>query len=497
MDVSQILVGLQTAIKPINLFFCFLGVVLGQIVGILPGLGPVAAIALLLPASFALTPEAAIILLAGIYYGAMYGGTVTSVLLNVPGEGASAVTCLDGYQMARQGRAGPALGIAAFGSFIAGTLSVVALSVIAPPLADMALKFGPPEYFSLMLFGLTSVIIFVSGSILKGLSMAATGIILGCIGMDIISGRPRFTFGIHELMDGVGLIPVLMGLFGIAEVLISVEEMGDVRIFETRIKNVFPNRKDWGESKWPIVRGTLIGFFLGILPGGGAVISSFASYAVEKKFSKYPEKFGTGMIAGVAGPESANNSAAGGSFIPLLALGIPANAVMAVLLGALLIHGVTPGPMLFKTYPQIAWGVIVSMYIGNGMLLLLNIPLIALWIQCLRVPYQILFPLILLFCLIGAYSLNYSVMEVYFLILFGLVGYLMKKFQYEPAPLILALVLTPMFENALRQSLIISQGNPLIFVTRPISLSFLIMAFGMLILPLFSLIRRRRAAIIG
>lgn len=496
MDTSQIFLGLQTALQPTNLLFCFIGVLVGQIVGILPGLGPAGAIALLLPASFSLSPETAIILLAGIYYGSMYGGTITSVLLNVPGESASVVTCLDGYQMAKQGRAGAALGIAAFGSFIAGTLGNLALMFLAPTLADFALDFGPPENFALMFLGMMTLVAFVSGSILKGLAMAATGMIIGSIGIDVISAKARFTFGIHELMDGVGLVPVIMGLFGVAEVLISVDEMEEKTVFQTKIRDMFPSVKDWLVSIGPILRGTVIGFFLGILPGAGAVIAAFGSYAAEKKFSKHPEKFGTGMIEGVAAPESANNAAASAGFVPLLALGIPGTVVMALLYGALLIYGVEPGPMLFKLHPNIAWGVIISMYIGNVMLLLLNIPLIPLWVRCLRIPYQILFPLILLFCLIGAYSLNYSTVEVSLMIFFGVVGYLLKKCQYEPAPLILALVLTPMLENALRQSLILSQGSPLIFFKRPLSLGFIMAALFLLILPLFSFVRKRRAAIL-
>jgi putative tricarboxylic transport membrane protein len=491
MELSQIYIGFQTALQPVNLLFCFIGVLLGQVVGILPGLGPAAAISILLPVSFTLPPATAIIMLAGIYYGAQYGGTITSVLLNVPGESSSVVTCLDGYQMARQGRAGPALGIAAFGSFIAGTLGNIALMFVGPLLADFALEFGPPEYFSLMILGMMTLIIFVSGSVLKGLSMATLGVIVGSIGKDIVSGVPRFTFGIKELMDGVGFVPVVMGLFGVAEVLISLEETGERKIFETRIRNMFPSRKDWTLSKWPIARGTVVGFFLGLLPGAGSVVASFASYATEKRFSKTPEKFGSGMIEGVAGPESANNSAAAAGFIPLLALGIPATVVMALLLGALLIHGITPGPMLFKLHPDIAWGVIASMYIGNIMLLIINIPLIPLWVKCLKVPYEILFPLILLFCVIGAFSLNYSIVEVTFLIFFGIVGYLMKKLKYEPAPLILALILTPMLENGLRQSLIISHGSPLIFVTRPISFGFILTSFAILLFPVYSFIRKK------
>ena len=471
-------------IQPNNLLFCFLGVVLGQIVGILPGLGPASAIALLLPASFGLSPESAIILLAGIYYGAMYGGTITSVLLNVPGEAASVVTCLDGYQMARQGKAGAALGIAAFGSFIAGTIGNIVLSFLAPPLAEIALEFGPPEYFALMVLGMMTLVAFVSGSIVKGMAMAATGVIIGSIGMDIVSGMARFTLGIQELMDGIGLIPVIMGLFGIAEVLVSAEEMGEKQVFDTKIKDLFPTLADWSVSIGAIFRGTIIGFLLGILPGAGSVVAIFASYAAEKKVSKYPEKFGTGMIEGVAGPESANNAAAAAGFVPLLALGIPGTVVMALLFGALLIHGLQPGPMLFKDHPHVVWGLIISMYIGNLMLLLLNVPLIPLWIKCLKIPYQILFPVILLFCMIGAYSINYSTTEVAFMIFFGLVGYLMKKCEYPLAPFILTFILGPNMEKYLGQALITGNGSPAVFFSRPISAFFVSVALLILFYPL-------------
>jgi len=494
MDFFQSMVmGFQVALQPGNLFFCFIGVLIGTLVGVLPGLGPVAAISLLLPTTFHVTPVSAIIMLAGIYYGAMYGGSTTSILVNIPGEAASVVTCLDGYKMARQGRAGPALGIAAFGSFIAGTIGVIGLMLIAPPLAEMALKFGPPEYFSLMIMGLTILTFLASGPMWKALLMAAFGLFLGCVGMDTLMGATRFTFDIVELSDGIGLVPVVMGLFGISEVLLNVEQSIERSIFETKIRNLLPTLKDWADSVPAILRGTAIGFFLGVLPGGGAVISSFVSYAVEKKVSKHPEKFGTGVIQGVAGPESANNAATGGAFIPLLTLGIPANSVMAILLGAMMIHGMQPGPMLVKEQPGLFWGAITSMYLGNVMLLILNLPLIGLWVKILKVPYPILFPLILLFCLIGAYSLNNSIVEVLIMVIFGLIGYLFKKFEYEAAPLILALVLGPMLETALRRSLLLSAGDPMIFLTRPISAVLMLISFFLLAYPLVPWLRKKRA----
>jgi putative tricarboxylic transport membrane protein len=496
MDFFQSMVmGFQVALQPGNLLFCFIGVLIGTLVGVLPGLGPVAAISLLLPTTFHVTPVSAIIMLAGIYYGAMYGGSTTSILVNIPGEAASVVTCLDGYKMARQGRAGPALGIAAFGSFIAGTIGVIGLMLIAPPLAEMALKFGPPEYFSLMIMGLTILTFLASGPMWKALLMASFGLFLGCIGMDTLMGATRFTFDIVELSDGIGLVPVVMGLFGISEVLLNVEQSMERSIFETKIRNLLPTVKDWADSIWAILRGTVIGFFLGVLPGGGAVISSFVSYAVEKKVSKYPEKFGTGVIQGVAGPESANNAATGGAFIPLLTLGIPANPVMAILLGAMMIHGMQPGPMLVKEQPGLFWGAITSMYLGNVMLLVLNLPLIGLWVKILKVPYPILFPLILLFCVVGAYSLNNSIVEVLIMVIFGLIGYLFKKFEYEAAPLILALVLGPMLETALRRSLLLSAGDPMIFLTRPISAALMLISFFLLAYPLVPWLRKKRATL--
>ena len=387
MDVVHHLVfGFSVVLTWSNLTYCFAGVLVGTLIGVLPGIGPVGAMSLLLPATFQSTPEAAIIMLAGIYYGAMYGGSTTSILVNIPGEAASVVTCLDGYQMARKGRAGPALGIAAFGSFIAGTSSILGLMLLAPPLSKFAVQFGPPEYFTLMVLGLTILIYLAHGSMPKALLMAAFGIVLGLIGLDSINARPRFTFDRMELMDGVGLVPVVMGLFGISEVLLNIEQEVRRQIFETKIKGLLPTVKDWRVSIGAIIRGSLLGFFLGILPGGGAVISSFISYAVEKKVSRHPEEFGEGAIEGVAGPEAANNAATGGAFIPLMTLGIPPNVVMAMLLGAFMIHGVQPGPLMMKQSPGLFWGVIVSMYIGNFMLLILNLPLIGLWVQVLKVP---------------------------------------------------------------------------------------------------------------
>jgi len=479
-----------------NLLFCFIGVLIGTLVGVLPGIGPVGAISLLLPATMKTTPLSSIIMLAGIYYGAMYGGSTTSILVNIPGEAASVVTCLDGYQMARQGRAGPALGISAFGSFIAGTLSIVGLMLVAPPLAAVAIQFGPPEYFSLMCLGMTILIYLASGSIIRAIMMATFGIIIGCIGQDPETGSTRFVFGVPDLLDGIGLAPFVMGLFGISEVFLNIEHSLEVRgIFETKIKGLLPNLQDWKDSIMPIMRGSLLGFFLGILPGGGAVVSSFASYGIEKKISKHPEKFGHGAIEGVAGPESANNSATGGAFIPLLTLGIPSNVVMAVLLGALMIHGVTPGPLLISRNPQIFWGVVASMYIGNIMLLVLNLPLIGIWVQVLKIPYRILFPLIILFCLIGAYSINNSTFDIVLMLVFGVLGYLMRKYKFEGAPMVLAFVLGPMLESSLRQSLLISKGSFLIFFSRPIAAAGMILTILMLISSVIPAFRKKREVI--
>jgi putative tricarboxylic transport membrane protein len=490
--LHDILYGFSVALTFKNLIYCFLGVVMGTLVGVLPGLGPVAAMSLLFTTTLYLPPVSGLIMLAGIYYGAQYGCSTTSILLNIPGEASSTVTCLDGYQMARQGRAGPALGIAAFGSFIGGTVGVVILMLMGPPLAKFALQFGFPEYFSLMCLGLVIVSFLARGSMLKPMMMAAFGLFLGTIGTDIMVGKAKFTFGIKSLMDGVGIIPVIMGLFGINEIISNVEEGVSQEVFKTKISGLLPNLKDWKDSIWPIFRGSFLGFFLGVLPGGGPIISAFTSYAVEKRFSRYPEKFGTGVIEGVAGPETANNAGATGAFVPLLSLGIPVNPTMALLLGLLLTYGVQVGPLLLKQHGDIFWGVVTSMYIGNAMLLVLNLPLIGLWVKILRIPYPILSPLILLFCVIGSFSLNNNTEDVLIMIVFGVIGYVMKKFDYQAVPLILALVLSPMMENNLRQALLVSRGSFLIFVTRPISAALLLTTFLLLLYPLLPWFKGRK-----
>ncbi len=486
MDALQHLIyGFHVAFTLENLSLCFLGCLMGTLVGVLPGLGPAASISLLLPLTFKMSPVGALIMLSGIFYGAMYGGSTTSILVNIPGEATSVPTCFDGYQMALQGRAGPALGIAAFGSFIAGTFGILGLTFLAPPLVNLALKFGPPEYFSLMILGVTMLIFLTSGSIIKALMMAAFGFLLSSVGQEVFTGTFRFTFGIYELYDGVGIVPVVMGLFGVAEVFINLEEKYKPQeVVTKKIRGILPNLQDWMDCKWPILRATLIGFFLGSLPGGGAILSTFASYTIEKKLSRHPQRFGKGAIEGVAGPESANNAAVQASYIPLLTLGIPPNPVLAIMMGALMIQNIIPGPLMMKQHPDIFWGVIASMYIGNAMLLVLNLPLIGLWVQVLRVPYPILFPLILLICLIGAYTLNNSLVEVGLMVLFGMVGYLMKKYRYEMAPVVLAMVLGGMMEPALRRSLIMSNGNFAIFFNRPISLGLMITTAIVVISPL-------------
>jgi putative tricarboxylic transport membrane protein len=463
------LYGFQVALQPENLFFCFLGSLLGTLVGVLPGIGPAGAIAILLPITFKLSTTGSIIMLAGLYYGAMYGGSTTSILVNIPGEAASVVTCLDGHQMALKGRAGPALGMSAFGSFIAGTIGIVGLMLFAQPLAHFALEFGPHEYFSIIVLGLTFVTYLSHGSMMKAVMMACLGLILSNVGLDPITSSPRITFDIIELFDGISIAPVVMGLFGVGEVLVNLESPEKQEVMKTSIRNLFPSKVDWLRSKWALVRGTIIGFFLGILPGGGPVLASFLAYGVEKRLSKEPENFGKGAIEGVAAPESANNSAASSSFIPLLTLGIPPSVGLSVLFGAFLIHGVTPGPLLIKEHPDLFWGVVSSMYVGNVMLLVLNLPLIPMWVKVLKVPAKLLYPLILLFCLIGAYSINNSVFDVVVMIIFGVMGYLFRKFEFEGAPLVLAFVLGPILDLNLRQALLVSDGRFISFFTRPIS----------------------------
>lgn len=493
-SIDGLIYGLGIVFQPHNLFFCFLGVLVGTLIGVLPGLGPSGALALLLPVTFGIAPASAIIMLAGIYYGAMYGGSTTSILINVPGEAASVITCLDGYQMARKGRAGPALGMAAIASFIAGTISLFGLLFLAPTFAKFALEFSAAEYVSLILCGLVLVSFLGSGSKLKAFMMACVGLLLGTVGTDPIDGLDRFDFGIAHLMDGLGLIPVIMGLFGVSEILSNLEEDEFRGILTEKIKNLLPTLQDWRDSIWPIIRGTFLGFFVGVIPGTNTVIASAMSYATEKKISRHPEKFGTGIIEGVAGPEAANNSGPSGAFIPLLSLGIPTNTTMALLLAAFIIHGVTPGPFLITQSPDIFWSVIASMYIGNVMLLALNLPLVGMWIQVIKIPYAYFFPIILLFVLLGSYSVGSTIFDIGVMIVFGIIGFLMKKFAYESTPLILAFILGPMFEENFRRALVLSFGSFQIFVERPISAIFLAIAIALLSFSLVPMLRKAKTS---
>jgi putative tricarboxylic transport membrane protein len=473
-----------------NLLYAFIGCVLGTLIGVLPGLGPAAGTAILIPVTFSLDPIGGIIMLAAIYYGAMYGGTITSVLVNVPGEAASVITCLDGYQMAKQGRAGPALGIAAIGSFIGGTFATLALMVVSLPLATFALRFGPPEVFALLVVGLSLVTGLSGKSIFAALIMTMFGLMLAMVGMDPVRGAPRFTFGIPPLYDGIGFIPVVMGLFGIGEILLSMEAPV-LEVIKTKITDLLPKREEWRVSTGAIGRGTIIGFFLGLIPGIGAIIPTFLAYVVEKKVSKHPEKFGTGVIEGVASPETANNAYANGAMVPLLTLGIPGSPTLAVLMGAFIIHGLTPGPFLFKERPDVVWGLIASLYLGNVMLLILNLPLVGFWAKLLQIRYEFLYPGILLFCILGAYSLNQSVFDVGVMIAFGVLGYIFRKLDWPLAPTVLALILGPMMERALRTSLEMSGGDLSILVTRPISAVLLIVAAVVLLSPAVRLLGKR------
>jgi putative tricarboxylic transport membrane protein len=493
--IAGIISGFQVVFQISNLFYCFVGVFVGTLVGVLPGIGPVGALAMLLPTTYGMAPVSAIIMFAGIYYGAAYGGSTTSILVNIPGEASSVVTCIDGYQMARKGRAGAALGISAFGSFIGGTFSIIALMLLVFPLAKAAVMFGPPEYFGLICMAMTILIYLAHGSLVKAVMMVIVGLLMSTVGVDLITGAQRFTFRSDTLQDGLGLVPVAMGVFGIAEVLTNIESVVSRTVLKTRIRNLLPNREEWKRSIGPIMRGSVLGFPLGILPGGGAIIASFLSYGVEKRISKHPEEFGKGAIEGVAGPETANNAGAGGAFVPLLALGIPSNLVTAILLGALMIHGITPGPKMMAQHPEIFWGVIASMYLGNIMLLVLNLPLIGLWVKVLKIPYRILMPLILLFCLIGVYSINSNIVELIVMVVFGIVGYMLRKLKYEEAPMVLAFVLGPLLEMSFRQSLIMSSGSFLIFVQKPISAIALAIAALLLISSAFSFYHKAKEKI--
>ncbi len=490
--MENIFTGISIIFTPMNIFFCFIGCFVGTLIGVLPGIGPAGSVALLLPFTFNLPAVTGIIMLAGIFYGSQYGGSTTSILVNIPGEAASVVTCLDGYQMARNGKAGKALGIAAIGSFVGGTFGVILLQLMAPPIAVFALNFGPSEFVAIILFSLTLLAYLASGSMIKAYAMAALGMIIGTVGIDSVSGSMRFTFGIPELYEGIGLIPLVMGIFGVGEILNNIEEVYKRDVFKAQIGKLLPNIQDLKDSAKPIARGSVLGFLIGIIPGPGNITSSFVSYTLEKRFSKHPENFGKGAIEGVAGPETANNSATAGAFVPLLTLGIPTSATMALLLGALRVHGVIPGPLLITEHPDIFWGVILSMYLGNIMLLVLNLPLIGMWVKILKVPYGFLFPLILLFCLIGVYSSNMSLLEINMMIFFGVLGYIMRKTGFEAAPLIFAYIMCPILEEAFRQSLIVSSGDLTIFFKRPITVIVLSITLFFIFSSMFASQKRKK-----
>ncbi len=487
--LSHLLLGLQTAATLANLFYCFIGVFLGTAVGVLPGLGPTATIAMLLPVTFVLPPVTALIMLAGIYYGSQYGGSTTSILVNLPGEAASVVTTLDGYQMAKQGRAGPALAASAIGSFFAGTVATFLIAGFGPPLAAMALKFGPAEFFSLMVLGLVASVVLAQGSLLHAIGMVVLGLLLGLIGTDVNSGTQRFTFGIYELADGIGFVTVAMGMFGLGEIIRNLENEEERSVMIAKITGLWPTREDFKRMVAPILRGTIIGSALGILPGSGSILGSFAAYSIEKKVSKNRAQFGKGAIEGVAAPESANNAGAQTSFIPLLTLGIPSNPVSALMVGAMIIHGIQPGPSVINEQPALFWGMIVSMWIGNLFLVILNYPLIGMWVRMIMIPYQHLYPGILVFCGIGVFSLKNTEFDVYLMALFGVLGYLFSKLGCEPAPMLLAFILGPLMEEYLRRAMLLSRGNPWVFVQRPISATLLglaVLAMCSVLIPAFS-----------
>jgi len=493
MDIlHNLLLGFQVAVSPVNLLYCLIGVLLGTLIGVLPGVGPIATIAMLLPVTFNLNPVAALIMLAGIYYGAQYGGSTTSILVNIPGEASSVVTCIDGYQMARQGRAGPALAIAAIGSFFAGCVATLVIATAAPPLAEVALKFGPAEYFSLMVFGLIAATVLAHGSLIKAIAMVVLGLLLGLIGTDVNSGVLRFTFDIPELADGIGFVTVAMGMFGLAEIIGNLEKKGDREVFVKKVTHLYPTKNDLKRSWKAVLRGTGIGSALGILPGGGALLSSFAAYMIEKKVSKHPEEFGKGAIEGVAGPESANNAGAQTSFIPMLTLGIPSNPVMALMIGALMIQGIAPGPQVMTEKPELFWGLIASMWVGNLMLVVLNLPLVGMWVKLLTLPYRFLFPSILVFMCIGVYSLSNNPFDCLVMAVFGLLGYVCVKLECEPAPMILGFILGPLMEENLRRAMLLSRGDATVFFTKPISAAFMIAAIALLVIIALPNIRKKR-----
>jgi TctA family transporter len=494
---GNLALGLATAVSLKNLSYCFLGVMLGTLIGVLPGIGPVATIAMLLPITYALQPTSALIMLAGIYYGAQYGGSTTAILVNLPGEASSVVTCIDGYQMARQGRAGPALAIAAIGSFIAGTLATLVCALLAAPMALVATKFGPAEYFSLMVLGLIGAVVIAHRSVLKAIGMVIVGLILGLVGTDVNSGAQRFTFGLTELYDGIGFIAIAVGVFAIAEIVSNLEHKEKREIFTDKVGNLMPSRDDLKASAMPVARGTLVGSILGILPAGGALLASFASYAVEKRLSKAPSRFGQGAIEGVAGPEAANNAGAQTSFIPMLTLGIPPNVVMALMIGAMMMHNIQPGPQVMTKNPELFWGLIASMWLGNLMLVVLNLPLVGIWVRLLSIPYRFLYPAIILFCCIGVYTLSNNVFDVRLIVLFGALGYFYAKIGCEPAPMLLGFILGPMMEEFFRRTLIISRGEFIVFVESPISAGLLATAMALVVSMSLPAIAKWRGKVIA
>jgi putative tricarboxylic transport membrane protein len=498
MDLFHNLIfGFAVALSWQNVLYCLIGVSVGTLIGVLPGIGPLATIAMLLPITFNVAPVGALIMLAGIYYGAQYGGSTTAILVNLPGETSAVVTCIDGYQMARQGRAGPALAIAAIGSFVAGTFGTLLIAIAGPPLAELALKFGAPEYFSLMLMGLVAAAVLAQGDVGKSLAMVAMGLLLGIVGTDVNTGVQRFSFGITELSDGIGFIVVAVGVFAIGEIVSNLGDSERRMIFTDKVTHLYPTRDDLKRSAGPIARGTLLGSFFGVLPGTGPAIASFASYMVEKKIARDPSRFGKGAIEGVAAPESANNADAQCKFIPMLTLGLPASAVMALMLGAMTIQGIQPGPEVMTTRPELFWGLVASMWIGNAMLVVLNLPMIGLWVKLLKVPYKFLFPAIMAFSAIGIYSVNNSSFEIYLTAIFGVIGFVWIRLGCSPAPMLLGFVLGPMMEEHLRRAMLMSKGDPSVFVTRPISLGFLLATLGILIAMIAPAVRRRHADIAG
>jgi putative tricarboxylic transport membrane protein len=492
---NNLVLGFSVAFTLQNLWFCFIGCFLGTLIGVLPGIGPLATIAMLLPITFNVPPTSALIMLAGIYYGAQYGGSTTAILVNLPGETSAVVTCLDGYQMARQGRAGPALAIAAIGSFFAGTVCTMIIALFGPPIAEMALKFGAPEYFSLMMMGLVTAAVLAHGDMIKSLAMVCLGLLLGVVGTDVNSGMARYSFGLPELTDGIGFIVIAVGVFALSEIITNLGDTEERTVFTKKVSGLWPTWPDMKASAGAILRGTAIGAFFGVLPGTGPSIASFSSYMVEKKMAKDPSRFGKGAIEGVAGPEAANNADAQCKFIPTLTLGIPASATMALMLGALTIQGIAPGPQVMTQKPDLFWGLIASMWIGNLMLVILNLPLIGLWVSLLKVPYRILFPCIMAFSCIGIYSVNNSAFEIYLTAFFGIIGFLWLRFEMQPAPMLLGFVLGPLMEENLRRALLISRGDPTVFLTRPISLTFVILTVIIIIIMGMPAVRSRRAEI--